>query len=184
MTTKNTATDRKLNEDEWADIAPDGDFISRGAEGDLVVGYNADLDLEIDLARSIPEGPALFEVKEITDTSDGPSGYANIRMRVAALNGEGEGKTLLHQVSLSPKADWRLNQFLDALRLPPKGKTSPGKWIGLRFWGNVIHEEWQGRTRPKIDEYLLNKSTELESERVKPKRNGKKASANLGSEFE
>lgn len=117
------------------------------------------LDLEIPTDRPepglVPIGEFPFEVKRILSTDLGPSGYVSIRFAARCLAGEGKGRELTENLSLSPAAEWRRNQFLDAIHAPASGKIKVGSLIGARFWGSVRHEPYQDQVYAHIDAYLV-----------------------------
>jgi hypothetical protein len=57
-------------------------------------------------------------------------------------------------VSLSPQARWKLNEFLDAVNAPKKGKAVGSQFIGKYVKGSVIHDTWEGRDTAKLDSIM------------------------------
>jgi hypothetical protein len=117
-------------------------------------GDEVDLDLEIELERPegdiIPEGEHPFMVDSIVSTGRGPSGFPNIRFRTVCVDGPGRLHEVLENLSLSPKARFRVVPLLNGLGAPITGKWKARDLIGKKFWGVVEYEEYDGRPQPRF----------------------------------
>lgn len=61
--------------------------------------------------------------------------------------GDDQGKEVYHILSLSPTSRFRMDEFLDAINAPKKGKGSKDIFQGKVFRGEVIIDEYQGKDR-------------------------------------
>lgn len=67
--------------------------------------------------------------------------------------GEDGGKAVFDNMSLSEKARFRFDPFLDAVGAPEEGTMDPGKFVGQVIWITVKHEEYNNRLQPRIDNF-------------------------------
>lgn len=104
-----------------------------------------------------PEGPQLFEVEEATIEDSQSSDYQYIAVKLRAVDGKYEDKYAYDNVSLSPKALWKLRQLMEAGGLEVEDaemEIDPEELIGLVVVGEVIHEEYKGKPKTKISGYV------------------------------
>lgn len=109
---------------------------------------------QVDLTR-VADQPVTEGVHPFTivgfDEGEGQKGpYWKFTMRCDSP-GE-EGKTLLHFVSLTPQARWRLEIFLDAVGAPGNGAATADKFMNRRLRGNVEHQDYEGRAQARLKE--------------------------------
>jgi hypothetical protein len=111
----------------------------------------------VDLDRTsglISLGTHTFKILSATEAPGG-SGYPYWRFTLECTDqGEDRKKQLLHMVSLSPQARWKLNEFLDAVNAPKKGKATANQFVGKYVKGSVIHDSYEGRDNSKLDTIL------------------------------
>lgn len=114
--------------------------------------------VQIDLGRKdtlIPQGLYPFRIIEF-EVRQGGSGfpYISYTMELVAESKElqdWEGQRIWMNVSLSPQARWKLDEFLDAVGAPEKGTAEPGDFLGAVVLAEVVHNEWEGKLRPNIN---------------------------------
>lgn len=65
------------------------------------------------------------------------------------------GKTFYTNLSLSPKATWKMEEALDALGAPTEGEITDTGWFhGKRFYAMLTHREWDGRKNLQLDTWI------------------------------
>lgn len=177
--------------------ASDNPFESNGDDDlGLRLGDEEDDD-EIDLVRQkdAPEGgPFAFQIISAASVPAGPSGFKSIRIRARGLpvTPEAENGIVEDLLSLSDKARFRMDPFLDAIQAPESGKAKRSQLPGKTFWATTKRETrtWQdsvsgeerSTTSTRVKEYLTGPPIEA------PKLNGaaprQKVQPTLGSEFD
>lgn len=109
---------------------------------------------QVDLVRTadqpITEGVHPFTIVGFNEAEGDKGPYWAFTMRCDTPSED--GKTLMHYVSLTPQARWRLEIFLDAVKAPASGSATADKFVGRRLRGNVKHEPYNGRLQAKIQE--------------------------------
>lgn len=78
-----------------------------------------------------------------------------IMMTFEAVNGADKGCRVFDNFVLTDKALWKLKQLLQALGVKCDGKIvlDTDKLIGKQCDAEVFHEEYNGQTRAKVNEY-------------------------------
>lgn len=112
-----------------------------------------------------PEGQ--FKAK-IIKAEDGTTqgGDDCIKLRFEVLSGSGKGCQVFDTLTLGEKALWKLKTLLEALGLKSDGKIVvdldklEGKSCGIE----VIHDEYNGTKRAKINQYIKNAMLEDEDD--------------------
>lgn len=107
-----------------------------------------------------PEGEHVARVKKAEMGTVQGSGDDCIKAVFEVLKGEGKGCNVFETFSLSEKALWKLKSFLSAIGLKCDGKfqLDLDKVEGKICVIDVIHEEYNGQKRAKIDSYLKQSS--------------------------
>lgn len=115
----------------------------------------SDEDYEVDLERianqPVSEGMHTFTIVDAIATR-GPSGYPYWNFTVVPETAGEENKTARVGVSLSPKARFFMEKFLDAVQAPKGGRAKMNQFLNKRFRGEVKHEDYQGSPQARIDE--------------------------------
>jgi len=89
-------------------------------------------------------GVHTFRVDRVQE-KEGDSGYAYFGLScVCQDQGEDQGKEVYHILSLSPAARFKMDEFLDAIGAPKKGKGTVSTFQGKVFRGDVIMDEYEG----------------------------------------
>ena len=107
-----------------------------------------------------PEGEHLVRVKKAEMGTVQGSGDDCIKAVFEVIKGDGKGCNVFETFSLSEKALWKLKSFLSAIGLKCDGKfqLDLDKVEGKICVIDVIHEEYNGQKRAKIDAYLKQSS--------------------------
>lgn len=114
---------------------------------DEVQHYDIELDRDTGL---VSLGTHLFKVGEIKEGMGG-SGYPNWTLDCICQDaGPDQGLHVRMNVSHSPQASWKKNEFLDAVDAPKKGKLSAGWFIGKLFRGTVTHGTYNNKPQAEI----------------------------------
>ncbi len=138
-------------------------------------------------SRVLEEGPIRFEVDDVTEEmSQEDKPYLKMVLKVDE-DGEYKGCKVYDNFSLQPQALWKLRGFMEAAGLETvegKMEIDPDEFIGCLVVGNIVHEEYKGKTQNRVNEYSqvedeAPKATEGETTRVK-----KKAAATTEDETE
>lgn len=107
--------------------------------------------------KLLPEGPTKFEVADISEEEGEDSGKPYLAVTLEVVEGEeNEGTKAWDNFSLQSQALWKFRGFLDACGMETEdGKMSidPDELIGLVVVGDVVHEEYKGKTKHKIAGY-------------------------------
>jgi hypothetical protein len=101
------------------------------------------------------------------DLNDGASGYPYMACECSIDDKkypDESGSVFYANLSLSPKAKWKMEEALNALGAPTEGRIdSTGWFMGKRFYAMLEHHEWEGRKRLQLDEWI---ARDLVKERV------------------
>lgn len=122
---------------------------------------------QLDLERISVVKPGIYKIRidEVDDSSNGPSGFLNIKMNCSILSSSGKptGRTTWTNLSMSPKARFKIDKFLDAINAPEEGKVSPKSFKGKTLWVRIEKgKNNRGETVSQITDYL----TDLEMESI------------------
>lgn len=100
----------------------------------------------IDLKRSsgLPSlGTHLFKIVRFSEETGASGPYW--RFVIQTQDGEDKGKEMLLQLSLSPQARWKVDEFLDAMKAAKTGKADGEDFVGKMLIGEVIHDKYENR---------------------------------------
>jgi hypothetical protein len=102
--------------------------------------------------------PGIYQVrvKEVNAEGVGPSGYPTIKLVYDILlsNGKPSGRELRDNLSLSPKALFRVDSFMDAAGVEEGEDMEPRQLKGLGLWVRVEDQVYQGAKQAKVTAYL------------------------------
>lgn len=106
---------------------------------------------DIDLSRTsglVTLGTHTFQVTERSSEEMGDSGFPYWRLICKVISvGDDQGKEVMHQISLSPQARFKVDEFLDGIGAPKKGKWTLGQCVGKKFRASVEHDTYQGKMK-------------------------------------
>jgi len=114
----------------------------------------------------LPEGPIQLEVSDISQEVGQDSGAAYLAFEFTVSEGQYEGKKVWDNMSLSPKALWKLRGFLEAAEFEVEGGIQDidlDELIGLNVTAEISHEMYQGKKKNRVTNYI-NSSAEAEAE--------------------
>jgi len=89
----------------------------------------------------------------------GGSGFPYWNYQCRCTDADEENKAIWIIVSLAPAARWKLDQFLNAVGAPETGKANIQSFIGKKLRVSVVHEEYEGIPKAKVDSYIPAGST-------------------------
>lgn len=113
-----------------------------------------------------PEGPQLFEVAEITEEEGSDSGQPYLAFVLKAVDGKYEGKKAYDNFSLQPQALWKLRGFMEASGIEVEDGEMDldlDEMIGKIVMADVIHEEYKGKPKTRINGYSPAEDTDTDS---------------------
>src|SRR3990167_9592274 len=112
----------------------------------------------VDLSRTsglIDLGTHSFQITERSWEDEGPSGdpcwYVVCKVVSA---GDNQGKELLHTVSLGAKSRWKMDEFLDGIGAPKRGKYTLEQCVGKKFRASVGAGTYQGKPKSTIESFI------------------------------
>lgn len=116
----------------------------------------------------MPEGIHRFLVTDIKEELGG-SGFPYWAFTLILDEGsQWDGDMVWENISHSPKARFKMDEWLDAFAIP-EGKKSHGEdFIGKHVRAKVIHGEYQGRKRAELDTYILDSGKKKKRGKMKP----------------
>lgn len=118
--------------------------------------------IEIDLKRNsgLPSlGTHTWKIVSVAEEIGG-SGFPYWRFDCLVQDkGEDQGKKATAWVSHSPAAQWKRDEFLDAVDAARTGKAVGESFIGKVFRGTCEHNERDGKLYANVDTYLPAGST-------------------------
>lgn len=116
--------------------------------------------------KTIPEGSYIVEVVSIeqgTSSNDNPT--LNWEFEVA--EGSNKGSKLWYTTTLTPDSMWKTREVLDALGQEiPDGEMDCDldELVGTQCGVNVFHEEYEGKKKAKISDFISKDEVDAEDE--------------------
>jgi hypothetical protein len=112
----------------------------------------------VDLSRVsglIDLGTHTFQITERSKEEMGPSGepYWQIICRVISP-GENQGRELMHSVSLGSKSRWKMDEFLDGIGAPRRGKWTIDQCVGKKFRATIGQDTYNGKLKSIIEAFI------------------------------
>jgi len=120
-----------------------------------------------------PEGPQLFEVDEVTEEEGADSGQPYLAFVLKAADGKFEGKKAYDNFSLQPQALWKLRGLMEAAGLEVvdgEMEIDIDSFKGVVVIADVIHEDYKGKPKTRINGYSAAEDTDTESAEVTKKK--------------
>ena len=106
---------------------------------------------EINLSRTsglVTLGTHTFQVTERSSENMGDSGYPYWRLICQVISaGDDQGKEVMHQISHAPQSRFIVDEFLDGIGAPTKGKWTLPQCINKKFRASVEHEMYNGKLK-------------------------------------
>lgn len=107
--------------------------------------------------KLIDEGPQLFELVSVEEKEGQNSGKDYLEFKLQASGGEADGTIVYDSMSLQAQALWKLRGFMEAAGIAtedgPMQLDIDGDFIGVMVMGDVIHEEYKGKDKNRIQGY-------------------------------
>lgn len=108
--------------------------------------------------RLLPEGPIKLELTEIEEKEGEESGKPYLQLAFEVPDGEEfAGTKAWDNMSLQPQALWKLRGFLEAAGVETVDgpmDIDTDELIGVVVTANIIHEDYKGKMKHRIDGYL------------------------------
>lgn len=109
--------------------------------------------------KLLPEGSYQFEIKEIEERigEESKAPYLSVTFEVAE-DGEYQGTKAYDNVSLQPQSLWKLRGLLEAAGIETVDgpmDIDPDELVGLIVVGDIIHEEYKGKTKHRVNGYSI-----------------------------
>jgi len=133
--------------------------------------------------RLLPEGTYQFEVKDVEQKDSEASGEPYFAFTFEVAEGDFAGTKAWDNMSHQPQALWKLRSFMEAAGIETTDgpmEVDPDDFVGLVVTASVIHEEYRGRPKHRIDTYM--KDAEESSEEAETTSNSKKKTAKKGAD--
>ena len=117
------------------------------------------------------EGQHVVKLTDIEET-ESQAGNDMLNATFQVVKGTSTGAKLYDNFVLTEKALWKLQSFLEAVGIKASGKIvlDLDKLIGKQCIVEVAHEEYDGKTRAKIQEFikLSSKAADDDEDEVEP----------------
>lgn len=150
----------------------------RGGEDDLVVDFTG---VESGGGRSLPDGDYDFVVDEVTEEIGESSDEPYLKWVLKVASGSHRGVKVWENTSLQPQALWKLRGLLEAMGHQVDGKFTLrplSQFDGEALRCRIENEEYNGKQKPRVAEYLRSGGEEEKSEETgPPKRRARSAAA-------
>lgn len=122
---------------------------------------------EIGNFEVLPEGTYIFRIDDVTDNIS-KNGDPMINVRFIVVDGDYAGRKIWDNIIIpeqnSPaiKIKGRTMHFLHCIKEPYEGKFdwNSEMWVGKAVTIRVYHDEYNGKTRAKVAEYILDEDNQ------------------------
>lgn len=117
----------------------------------------------------VPAGDYILGVKSAVMALSKSSGNEQIELQLEVVHGpklkpDQKGVTIYDYLIFGEKTDWKIDLFLKACkRQPKKGEVLDinDEWldkhvVGALLWAQLVEDEYQGKKKNKIGQYLTN----------------------------
>lgn len=106
--------------------------------------------------RLLDEDRYQFEVEEAEVETGETSGKDYIKLTLVVVDGDFKGTKAWDNLSLQPQALWKLRGFMEAGGLETvdgEMDIDPTEFVGLVVMGDVIHEDYKGKPKHRLNGY-------------------------------
>jgi hypothetical protein len=108
---------------------------------------------------ALPAGVYTVALIDLEENVGGASGFPYFKATLEVLDGEFANRRLWTNLSLSPKAAWKLQEALIAFGESPDDLTAefdfdPEKYLGVEFDVSVSQSSYEGRVTNVVDNFL------------------------------
>lgn len=109
--------------------------------------------------EALPAGVYSVAIIDMEEVSSSPSGYPYFKVTMEILDGEFAGRRQWSNLSLSPKAMWKLQEALIAFGESPDSLTGefdfdPEKYLGVECLITVAQTTYEGRISNTVEAFL------------------------------
>jgi len=122
------------------------------------------MSTSIDLSRTsglVDLGTHTFQITERSSEEVGDSGeYWRLICKVISP-GDNQGKEIMHQISLGYASRWKMDEFLDGIGAPKKGKWTLEQSVGKKFRASVAHDTYNGKLKSIFESILPVESLQM-----------------------
>lgn len=92
--------------------------------------------------KDLPEGVHAFVITDVQEKVGG-SGFPYIALTLECTeNAEWQGKKVWTNISLSPQARFKVDEFLDAVGAPENGNATAMDFVGKSFKARIVMESY------------------------------------------
>lgn len=113
------------------------------------------MSTQIDLSRTsglISLGTHTFQITDRTKEDMGPSGDPCWYIICKVISsGEDQGKELMHTISLGASSRFKMDEFLDGVGAPKKGKGNLAQFINKKFRASVTEGSYNGKPKSEFE---------------------------------
>ena len=115
------------------------------------------MSTSIDLSRKtglVDLGTHTFQVTDRSSEEVGDKGpYWRLICEVISA-GENQGKEIMHQISLANRSRFVMDEFLDGIGAPKRGKWTLEQCRGRKFRASVSSDVYQGKTKSVFESII------------------------------
>lgn len=110
----------------------------------------------VDTTRTSMLAEGIHELRVVDfDENMGGSGYPYWSFTLEVNEGgPWDGFVLWTNISLSPKARFKMDEWLDAFSIPEGEEAFAETFVGKRLRATIVHGIWNNRKRPEVDAFL------------------------------
>jgi len=107
----------------------------------------------------IPEGVHIFQIIEFEEKEGPKAPYIQFTLECNAQGEIWDAQKVWLNISLSPSARWKMDEFLDAMEADGKGEATAREFLGKGFKAYIKHEPYTDqngitRTTPNVSQLL------------------------------
>ena len=111
--------------------------------------------------EALPAGIYSVAIVDMEEVNSSPSGFPYFKVTMEILDGEFANRRLWSNLSLSPKAAWKLQEALLAFGessddLVAEFEFDPEKYLGVECKVSVSQTNYEGRLGNAVDNFLPN----------------------------
>lgn len=121
----------------------------------MPIEFDYDRDEPTVTPDTVSEGIHNFQIpSQEFKEYDGPAGKY-VRFKVVCVDqGPDRGKKAEVMLSFAKDAKWKMDQFLDGIGAPKRGKGTIDSFVGRFFKGKVKYETYNGRKNGNVTNFL------------------------------
>jgi hypothetical protein len=120
--------------------------------------------------RLLPEDTYQFELTEISEQEGQDSGQPYLAAVFQVAEGEYKGTKAWDNFSMQPQALWKFRSFLESAGYATEDdemQIDPDELIGLVGTADVIHEDYRGKPKHRVNSWIIEQETPKSGRRSK-----------------